>query len=61
MIIKRVIDECYKKHILDDSCEHCSYKGKQCERVVSLIIANTDGYFDGIDRKKIRPSDYITR
>lgn len=59
MIIKRVIDECYKRHTLFESCEDCPYRGKQCKRVTSIVIANTK-QLSNVNRDEIRPSDYIT-
>lgn len=59
MITKRVIDECYKRYILFESCEGCPYRGKQCERVSSIVRAN--GNFINVDKRFIRPSEYITR
>lgn len=58
MIIKRVIDECYKRQNLFETCEGCIYKGKQCERVASIVAANCN--FNNVDKRAIRPSDYIT-
>jgi len=57
MIIKRVIDECYKRQNLFEACDGCIYRGKQCERVRSIVAANINV---NVDKKNIRPSDYIT-